>query len=106
MSDGFGKYDVYTEFCSRYCYKDSTVLKNRLDIRDADKLKKVEQDIVGAKQQYLLSYPIQGRFTPNHLCHIHRFLFEDVYPFAGRYRLETIKKGTTIFWAQAIFPRN
>lgn len=97
MSDGFGKYDVYTDFGSRYCYKDSHVLKNRYSIHDADKLKQTEQDIVTLKQQYLMERPIMGRFTPTHLSNIHRFLFGDVYSFAGHYRLETIKKGDTTF---------
>ncbi len=82
----------------------SCVLKNRYGIRDTDKLKQVEQDIVGAKQQYLLLNPVQGRYTASHLCNIHRFLFEDVYPFAGRYRLETIRKGDTIFLNERDIP--
>ena len=97
MSDGFGKYDVYTDFASLYCYHDSHVLKNRYQIRDAETLRKLEQDYVGAKQQYLLEHPIPGRFTPTHLCNIHRFLFGDIYPFAGHYRLESIRKGDTVF---------
>ncbi|MEG1428035.1 MAG: Fic family protein [Oscillospiraceae bacterium] len=63
-----------------------------------------EQDVVGAKQQYLLKHPIQGRFTATHLCNVHRFLFEDVYPFAGRFRLETIKKGETTFENEKAIP--
>ena len=33
-----------------------------------------------------------------HLLHIHRFLFEDVYPFAGHLRREQISKGDTLFY--------
>jgi len=32
-----------------YCYKDSDVLKNKLDIRDADKLFEVERHIADVK---------------------------------------------------------
>lgn len=30
--------------------------------------------------------PINGRFGISHLCGIHRYLFEDIYSFAGRLR--------------------
>ena len=97
MHSDFSKYDVYTDIGSLYCYKDSHVLRNKYGIRDYQALRKLEQDIVGAKQQYLLAHPIHGRFTVTHFCNIHRFLFEDIYPFAGRFRMETIKKGDTTF---------
>lgn len=54
----FSKYDVYTEVSSLYCYKDSHMLRNKYGIRDYQALRKLEQDIVGAKQQYLLEHPI------------------------------------------------
>lgn len=97
VADGFGKYEVYTEFASLYCYRGSNVLKNRYHIRDAETLRKLEQDYVGAKQQYLLGHPIPGKFSLTHLRKIHRFLFGDIYPFGGRFRLESIRKGDTVF---------
>lgn len=100
----FSQYDVYTEVGSIYCYKGSHVLKNRYGIRDYQALRELEQDIVGAKQQYLLVHPISGRFTAGHLCKVHRFLFENVYPFAGRFRLESIKKGNTTFENEQTIP--
>ncbi len=36
----FSKYDVYTTVQSMYCYPDSNVLKNKLNIRDRNELKK------------------------------------------------------------------
>ncbi len=97
MTAVFNKYDIYTDCGSLYCYKDSNVLRNRYDIHEYEKLKAVEQDIVAVKQQHLLTYPITGRFTTNHLCRIHSFSFGDVYPFSGHLRRETINKGTTTF---------
>ena len=40
----FSKYDVYTTVQSIYCYPDSDVLKNKLGIRDKEKLKQVMMD--------------------------------------------------------------
>jgi cell filamentation protein len=96
----FSQYDVYTEVNSKYCYHESNVLRNKLDIHDGEQLKQAETDIVAVKQHYLLTHPINGRFTANHLCRIHEFLFSDVYRFAGHYRTETIKKGSTTFLSE------
>ncbi len=99
MTDGFGKYDVYAVAGSIYCYPDSGVLKNRFGLRDAAKLKAVEADLSSIRQKDLLEHPVPGRFSVSHLCRIHRYLFGDVYPFAGHFRREDIMKGTTRFLA-------
>ena len=93
----FGKYDVYSVYGSKYCYTGTNVLRNRFDIRDAAQLRKLDADISSIKQFHLIKEPINGRFTANHLCRIHRFLFEDIYPFAGHFRREDIMKGQTRF---------
>lgn len=97
MDSGFGKYDVYSVAGSIYCYKDTNVLKNRFGLRDAKKLRELEADISAIRQNDLLTNPIQGRFTANHLCHIHQYLLGDIYPFAGHFRKEDIMKGSTRF---------
>ena len=99
MADGFGKYDVYATAGSVYCYAGTAVLRNRFGIRDADELRQVEADITAIRQMDLLNHPIRGRFTSHHLCAIHRYLFGDIYPFAGHFRRESIAKGHTIFLA-------
>lgn len=106
MNKGFGKYDVYAVSGSIYCYQGTNVLKNRFGLRDSKKLKEVEADISTIRQNDLLSDPIQGNFTANHLCRIHRYLLGDIYPFAGHFRREDIMKGNTRFLAhQDIKPK-
>lgn len=97
MSDGFGRYDVYAVAGSIYCYPDSNVLRNHFGIKDGSQLRAIEADISAARQIELLEKPVNGRFTANHLCRIHRHLLGDIYPFAGNYRREDIAKGTTRF---------
>ena len=99
MADSFSRYDVYAVTGSRYCYPDTSVLKNRFGLRDAAQLKKVEADISAVRQNDLLEHPVAGHFTATHLCAIHCYLFGDVYPFAGRFRREDIMKGRTRFLA-------
>ena len=97
MADPFGKYDVYSVASSIYCYPDSSVLKNKLDIRDPALLRKVEADLSTARQAEIFHIPVAGRFTATHLCNIHRKLLGDVYSFAGHFRREDIAKGPTRF---------
>jgi len=101
----FSRYDVYTTVQSIYCYPDSDVLRNKLNIRDKDELRKAEEEFTAVKQFVLLETPVKGHFTKNHLFRIHRFLFEDVYPFAGHIRKEQISKGETLFYPPHLIDR-
>ncbi len=101
----FSKYDIYTTVQSLYCYPDSDVLKNRLNIRDKVELKHAEEEFTAVRQFVLLQEPLKGRFTKTHLLRIHRFLFGDVYPFAGRIRKEQISKGNTMFYPPNLIDR-
>lgn len=101
----FSKYDVYTTTQSIYCYPDTNVLKNKLNIKDNDVLKTAEEEITLIKQMELLKNPIRGNFTKTHLMNIHKFIFEDIYPFAGKIRREQISKGNTTFYPPNLINR-
>ena len=101
----FSKYDVYTTTQSIYCYPDSNVLKNKLNIRDNKLLKTAEEEITLIKQMELLKKPIKGNFTKAHLMNIHKFIFEDIYSFAGKIRREQISKADTLFYPPDLIDR-
>ena len=101
----FSKYDVYTTTQSIYCYPDSNVLKNKLNIRDNKLLKTAEEEITLIKQMELLKNPIKGNFTKAHLMNIHKFIFEDLYSFAGKIRREQISKADTLFYPPNLIDR-
>ena len=101
----FSKYDVYTTTQSIYCYPDSNVLKNKLNIRDNKLLKTAEEEITLIKQMELLKNPIKGNFTKAHLMNIHKFIFEDIYSFAGKIRREQISKADTMFYPPNLIDR-
>ena len=101
----FSKYDVYTTTQSIYCYSDSNVLKNKLNIRDNKLLKTAEEEITLIKQMELLKNPIKGNFSKAHLMNIHKFIFEDIYPFAGKIRREQISKADTMFYPPNLIDR-
>ena len=79
------------------CYDGTTCLINKLGIRDEAKLADTEAAIVLAKASYLFLHPIPGDYDLNHLCAIHRYLFSDLYDWAGELRTISISKKTTTF---------
>ena len=50
----FSKYDVYTTVQSMYCYPDTDVLINKLNIHDKAELKQAEEEFTAVKQMALL----------------------------------------------------
>ena len=101
----FSKYDVYTTTQSIYCYPDSNVLKNKLNIKENKLLKTAEEEITLIKQMELLKNPIKGNFSKAHLMNIHKFIFEDIYSFAGKIRREQISKADTMFYPPNLIDR-
>jgi len=85
----------YYEFerVKNYCYPDSYVLRNKLDIRDAETLSIAEREFVSSKLAYVKENPIKGNFDLNHLRRIHAYLFCDIYNWAGELRTVNIAKG-------------
>jgi len=76
-----------------YCYPDSDVLVNKLDIREQDKLRVFERKLTMLRIMELLDKPIKGNFDFKHLQKIHEFIFQDVYEWAGKVRKVDIAKG-------------
>lgn len=89
--------DLYNNRHSIYCYEGTDILINNLDIKDKKVLQQYEAKITAAKLLALRQKGIVGNFDSQHLNKIHTFLFEDIYPFAGKYRTENIAKGVFRF---------
>lgn len=88
---------------SANCYPDTTVLVNKFDIRDERKLNEIESVISSARHFEWLDAPKSIAFDFNHYKSIHRFLFSDLYDWAGEVRTVNIsKKGTRFIQAENI----
>lgn len=93
-----------------YCYSGTYILKNKLDIHDNALLLQAETRLVAIRLYQLYEKPICGNFDYNHLCSIHRHIFQDLYDWAGKPRIVNIAK-TSMFcmvqfmpdYAQSIF---
>lgn len=77
---------------SKYFYPGTNVLINLPGIRDPDKLNQFERVHTYLRLVELQHNPIKGKFDFDHLKEIHRYIFQDVYPFAGQIRDENIAK--------------
>lgn len=88
------------EWDIKYCYPDSNVLINKLNITDAQALAVAEREITSVKLAYAKLNPVKGNFDLRHLQDIHSFLFEDIYPWAGELRQVNIAKGNQFCLSQ------
>lgn len=76
-----------------YCYPDSAVLKNKLDIKDWETLEKAEREITGLKAVQFSDSPFPDELNFNYIKKLHKFLFQDIYNWAGETRKVDISKG-------------
>jgi len=85
-----------------YCYPHTDILKNKLNIRDKETFINVEIEATSARICELQIKPISGQFDFNHLCKIHKYIFQDLFEWAGKPRTVDIAKGNYFCPAQNI----
>jgi cell filamentation protein len=85
---------MYAAIDDPYCYPGTTVLINRLGLRNQRELDAFESEI--SLQRSTESLP-SGRLSYTHYRAIHRHLFQDVYAWAGKVRTVRISKGESTF---------
>jgi len=90
---------MYDAIEDPYTYKNSTVLINKLDLRDQAELDAFEAEISSARAEEALP---EGSLDFAHYRAIHHHLFQDVYEWAGQVRKVRISKGGNPF----CFPEN
>jgi cell filamentation protein len=78
------------------------VLINRLNIRDEDTLFEAEKVLVAFRVLEQIETPVKGKFDFMHLKMIHKQLFQDIYPWAGKVRTVDIAKGNMFCKVQFI----
>lgn len=76
-------------------YVKNGVLINLLGIEDSKELEQFERKITTFKLLKLFENPGKQTFDVNHYLSIHKYLFGDIYPFAGKLRDEAISKTVT-----------
>lgn len=79
-------------FNDPYCYPGTDVLINKLNLTDSATLHEKEGVFVGLSLLELYDSPIQGKFDYKHLQEIHRYLFQEIYDWAGKTRTVAMTK--------------
>ena len=88
-----------------YLYKDVPVLRNKLDIKDEKTLDLIEAEQSRANMMLLYERGFCD-FSPAGLCQIHRFLFGDIYSWAGEYRKINIEKAERLLGGRSVWYSN
>ena len=80
---------------SSNCYPGTTILINKFDIQDEEKLNEIESVLSSARYAEWLNTPQSATFDFEHYKAIPRFLFSVLYDWAGEVRtVNSSKKGT------------
>lgn len=82
-----------------YVYPGMDILKNKLGITDKQMAYDFERTFSSKRIGVLQKQGITGRFDTAHLKAIHKFVFGDIYDWAGEFRDIQIFKGLTEFTA-------
>lgn len=80
-----------------YVYSGTNILRNKFDIQNDEILSQVECGIVLSRTAMLRKCCKFKTFDINHIKQIHKFLFSDIYDWAGTFRDIDIAKGGTSF---------
>jgi cell filamentation protein len=80
-----------------YLDPETGVLKNKLGIKNQTILHECEADYAAVRAYELAKTPMNGRFDIDHLKAIHKYLFGDVYAWAGELRDIDLAKGDSYF---------
>ena len=81
-----------SESSDPYLYPGTDVLRNVPGIQDVDTLIAFETLNSGTRMYELRLLPSVGNFDTAHLKAIHRYIFQDVYPWAGQFRTTLLGK--------------
>lgn len=88
-----------------YQYEGTTVLKNKLNIRDEKVLDLAESEQSRTNMMLLYEEGFDD-FSPAGLCAIHRYLFGDIYDWAGKYRIINIAKREKLLAGRSVWYSN
>ena len=85
-----------------YLYEDSQVLRNKLNIKDQDKLDEAEADYVVYRLKDLAMNPMPGEYNTEHLLKMHHYIFQDLYDWAGEPRVIAIYKEEDVLGGMSV----
>lgn len=85
-----------------YLYSDCDVLKNKLDIKEAQVLDNAEVEFSCNALYEISINPLPGKYDFNHFCQFHARIFQDVYEWAGTPRTIPMEKSEEVLGHMSI----
>ncbi len=79
-----------------YLYPETDVLINKGNCRSQEELDSMEADYVSARIKTLMLNPLPGNYDFAHFCEIHRWIFQDIFEWAGKIRSINIEKPESV----------
>jgi len=84
-----------------YLFDDVDVLRNKLNIRDEKLLDRAESDITYIKFANV-DEAVSGDFDVCFLKKLHQYIFEDIYDWAGNFRVIEMTKGERVLGGDTV----
>jgi cell filamentation protein len=75
-----------------YCYPGTSILINKYAVKNQRELDKIEANLTVARIKQLAMMPLRGEYGLDHFCAIHKFIFQDLFDWAGVPRTVNIFK--------------
>ncbi len=88
-----------------YLYENTNILKNLLDIHNNEELDIAEAELSRANMMLLYEKGFDD-FSADGICEIHKYLFGDVYEWAGQFRKINISKREKVLAGASVWYSN
>lgn len=75
-----------------YVYPGTDTLKNILGIQNKNLLDDAEANYVSLRLRELAEHPLSGDYGVSHFAKMHKYIFQDIYGWAGEFRTINIEK--------------
>ena len=85
-----------------YLYENSSVLKNKLGIKDQALLDEAEADYVVYRLKEIALNKLPGDYHTEHFFQMHEYIFQDIFEWAGQPRNISIYKEEDVLGGQSI----
>lgn len=80
-----------------YVYPGTEILKNKFNCRNKEEFNILERNATAKRLKDIREMEAIGNFNFEHLKKIHKYIFQDVYSWAGEIRNVDISKGNSLF---------
>ena len=75
-----------------YLYPNTNILKNKHNVKNEKDLEEMEAEYTSLRLKQIVENPLPGDYDFQHLCELHRWIFQDIYEWSGVPRTIDIEK--------------